>query len=328
MNTKIQYFLQAVILSLLFLNFPFISGACAAETFQDNQDGTVTDTRTGLMWSKSAIPLGDQENLTWQQATSLAESFTLAGHSNWRLPTRNELKNFLPDSGNSVATDMVHVFSDLPEHSGRYWTSTTIGDDKAYLITFGITVVETEHSLSVSVEEGEGTIAESETIGNAWLVRDSNHGDPITRERVDFLFDWLESMFPNILLPQPQETKETAGMFFREYLDSGYKLRAMNSSLYLVDPQNKQQNVGDFLYWLGYAKAETLFDWLEGQPSLKEILKPAPQQTRYHEGRFYRYYIDTHFSLFTLQGDLYYIDQNGNSHNAGKVDEWLDQINQ
>src|SRR3954464_6841627 len=88
-----------------------------AMAFRDNGDGTVTDDRTGLMWEKKS-PLGsgsgDVHNMTfgysWSQPGDPAKVtgtepdgsiFTIflrnlnenafAGHSDWRLPTRQEL---------------------------------------------------------------------------------------------------------------------------------------------------------------------------------------------------------------------------------------------
>ncbi|MCX5896253.1 MAG: DUF1566 domain-containing protein, partial [Proteobacteria bacterium] len=59
--------------------------------FVDNNDGTVTDTDTGLMWQKGTAP----GTYVWQQALSYCQKLTLAGHNDWRLPNRNELQSLV-----------------------------------------------------------------------------------------------------------------------------------------------------------------------------------------------------------------------------------------
>ena len=53
--------------------------------FKDNNDGTITDTKTGLMWQKDHTG-----PMSWQDAMNYAESLSLTGHDNWRLPTIEE----------------------------------------------------------------------------------------------------------------------------------------------------------------------------------------------------------------------------------------------
>jgi hypothetical protein len=57
----------------------------------DNGNGTVTDTGSGLMWQKATAP----GTYTWQAALSYCENLSLAGHSDWRLPNRNELESLV-----------------------------------------------------------------------------------------------------------------------------------------------------------------------------------------------------------------------------------------
>ena len=64
--------------------------------YTDNGDGTITDNVTGLMWQKSPDFNGDGEidyfdKKTYSDALSDADSFTLAGYDDWRLPTIKEL---------------------------------------------------------------------------------------------------------------------------------------------------------------------------------------------------------------------------------------------
>ena len=64
--------------------------------FKDNNDGTVTDLQEGLMWKK--IDLYQEKKIwsSWEESQKLIASFNkeaYAKYSDWRLPTRKELKS-------------------------------------------------------------------------------------------------------------------------------------------------------------------------------------------------------------------------------------------
>ncbi len=62
--------------------------------YTDNQDGTITDNVTGLMWQKDP---GDK--MTYDEAVNGAANFDLAGYSDWRLPSIKELYSLIIFSG-------------------------------------------------------------------------------------------------------------------------------------------------------------------------------------------------------------------------------------
>jgi len=80
-----------------------------ARAYLDNGDGTITDTRTGLMWEKKSDDgtIHDKDNqYAWSTSGSLADgpAFTtflatlnvgggFAGHTDWRLPNQFELES-------------------------------------------------------------------------------------------------------------------------------------------------------------------------------------------------------------------------------------------
>jgi hypothetical protein len=73
-----------------------ISTAWAVEgkLINDNGDGTVTDTKTGLMWQKANG--GDK---SWPGAGRYCRGLSLAGHSDWTLPTKDQLISLWNDGG-------------------------------------------------------------------------------------------------------------------------------------------------------------------------------------------------------------------------------------
>ena len=64
----------------------------------DHGDGTVTDTRTGLMWKQCAEGLSDAtcqtgsaQTFPWRSSLAQAEAGAFAEYSDWRLPNAKEL---------------------------------------------------------------------------------------------------------------------------------------------------------------------------------------------------------------------------------------------
>jgi hypothetical protein len=69
-----------------------------APRYLDNGDGTVMDLVTGLMWQQDP---GAKK--TFQEAVAGAESLTLGGYNDWRLPTIKELYSLILFSGRDVS---------------------------------------------------------------------------------------------------------------------------------------------------------------------------------------------------------------------------------
>ena len=102
--------------------------------FHDNNDGTITDRATGLMWSKadSGKGMNWQEALAWAQKKN-AEKYL--GHADWRVPNIKELQSILdytrsPDKTKSAAIDPLFNCTAITNEAGQadfpyYWSSTT-----------------------------------------------------------------------------------------------------------------------------------------------------------------------------------------------------------
>lgn len=63
-------------------------------SYTDNEDGTITDNITGLMWQKDP-----GAKMDYNDAVLGADSFELAGHFDWRLPTIKELYSLIDFKG-------------------------------------------------------------------------------------------------------------------------------------------------------------------------------------------------------------------------------------
>ncbi|MBC8284742.1 MAG: DUF1566 domain-containing protein [Nitrospinae bacterium] len=52
----------------------------------DNNDGTITETKSKLMWTKKDSYADLNKCLNWHDSKSYVEGLTTGGHSDWRMP--------------------------------------------------------------------------------------------------------------------------------------------------------------------------------------------------------------------------------------------------
>jgi hypothetical protein len=122
--------------------------------FNDNGDGTISDSATGLMWMQNdsgQFNVGSQGNgsLNWQEALAWCEGLSYAGYDDWRLPNAKELQSLVdysrsPDTTNSAAIDPLFNVTAITDEASNlnypfYWSGTTHrdGPDFAVYIAFG-----------------------------------------------------------------------------------------------------------------------------------------------------------------------------------------------
>ncbi|MCG3267936.1 DUF1566 domain-containing protein [Yoonia sp. I 8.24] len=99
--------------------------------FTDNQDGTITDQASGLIWAQQDSGQG----MSWEDALSYARDAEIAGYTDWRMPNAKELQNLLdysraPATTQSAAIDPLFASSQITNEAGEadypyYWTGTT-----------------------------------------------------------------------------------------------------------------------------------------------------------------------------------------------------------
>jgi hypothetical protein len=99
------------------------AGAPNLESYTDNGDGTVSDNISGLMWQQTPPPT----QYIWADAVAYCRTLTLAGHSDWRLPSRIELVS-LVDVGEYPSINGTY-FPATPEgYYFWYWSSSLLAD--------------------------------------------------------------------------------------------------------------------------------------------------------------------------------------------------------
>ncbi len=113
--------------------------------FVDNQDGTVSDSATGLMWMQN-----DSGTHNWQEALNYSENLVFAGYNDWRLPNAKELQTIVDYSKGqfyaAINENFFNITSITDPDGGNFypyfWTSTTLLDgtepgNAAVYIPFG-----------------------------------------------------------------------------------------------------------------------------------------------------------------------------------------------
>ena len=152
MTKKYSYILFTLLISVLFLFLSFSSEALKGKRssdgrYLDNGDGTITDTKTNLMWTKKDSYADTGSCMDWNNSQSYVSSLSTGGHTDWRLPTVKELKTIFEKSkSNNMAFDhdsrfplyLDSIFADGAAYG--YWSSEslTTGSSHARVLRFNI----------------------------------------------------------------------------------------------------------------------------------------------------------------------------------------------
>ena len=125
-----------------------IPASTPTSQLQDNGDGTITDTKTGLMWKQCAEGLsgsdcasGSLEKLTWslslQRAKDVNDGAGFAGHRDWRVPNIKELASLVELQCYSPAINLTR-FPNTPDR--YFWSSSSRAGDAGYslIVEFGL----------------------------------------------------------------------------------------------------------------------------------------------------------------------------------------------
>jgi hypothetical protein len=116
--------------------------------FIQNDNGTVTDNATRLIWMRCSLGQnwdgttcqGDARQYSWQDALQAAqdENSNIYGYSDWRLPNIKELTSIVEEACYNPAINLT-IFPepiDSEETEYDYWTSTSYFLNKALKVRF------------------------------------------------------------------------------------------------------------------------------------------------------------------------------------------------
>lgn len=151
-----KYVLSTLILLTLLSTNNLLAQTCRSESeipattptsaFNDNGDGTLTDTRTGLMWMKcplgqsgSDCATGSANTYTWDQALQAPNGFSYAGYSDWRVPNIKELRSIIEEQCFDPAINLA-IFPATP--STYFWSSSPNAGNSSYawFVDFGVDI--------------------------------------------------------------------------------------------------------------------------------------------------------------------------------------------
>ena len=141
-------------LTLLAMSYAVQAQTCKPESIpastpnsqlQDNGDGTITDTKTGLIWKRclegqsgSDCASGSAEAFTWQQALQRAQTVNssggFAGFSDWRLPTIKELSSLVEHQCVDPAINLTRFPN---ASSDGLWSSSAVAGNTEYAWSVG-----------------------------------------------------------------------------------------------------------------------------------------------------------------------------------------------
>ena len=193
----------------------------------DNNDGTVTDNLTGLIWEQKTE--GNEPTiLTYEDATAYCENLSLGDSDDWRVPTRKEYSTLINMSRLSPSLDITYFpYYTSSATTIHYWTASDYHDDPTNVwrmqLSWGIIEVGSKEGMNkircVSggpepapsyTDNGNGTVTDIVT-GLMWEQKTADGG---SRDR-EMTYTWKDALaycedlilgsFSDWRLPNPKE---------------------------------------------------------------------------------------------------------------------------
>ncbi|MFA5181951.1 MAG: DUF1566 domain-containing protein [Syntrophales bacterium] len=105
----------------------------AAETDRDVRfiaydNGTVLDTRTGLMWAAQ----DNGSNIKWADAKSYCRNYRGGGYTDWRMPTQDELAELFDEGERQPCNGRCYITPLIDLTDSFIWAAEKRGSDAAF----------------------------------------------------------------------------------------------------------------------------------------------------------------------------------------------------
>lgn len=112
--------------------------------FTDNGDGTITDSKTALIWQQS----DDGGSYNWEDALLYCENLDVAAYFDWRLPNYRELQSLVDYGRDNPALDTTYFSGGRSDY---YWSGSThaMNGQHAWSVFFGTGIVYTNSKTNV-----------------------------------------------------------------------------------------------------------------------------------------------------------------------------------
>jgi len=152
-------------------------------TFSDNGDGTVNDEVTGLIWQQEEPDIA----MSWEEALTYCENFTLGESSDWRVPDVYELQSIVDYGRYDPSIDPIYFPG---TKDSAYWSSSPDASDPdyAWVVLFSFSNIQPSnktglkywarcvrgHQVEMSFRDnGDGTVTDNVT-GLEWQQDDDD----------------------------------------------------------------------------------------------------------------------------------------------------------
>ena len=136
--SNVSFILRTI---LILLPFAALTGS-AQSSSPDQGTGSETQMRaywidpsTGLMW----VRMDNGHDITWGKAMRYCQNLSLAGYSDWRLPSADELERIYDGSGFTAPhpKDVIPILAGRPNGGllltgAREWSSSRVLDDRGH----------------------------------------------------------------------------------------------------------------------------------------------------------------------------------------------------